>query len=322
MQLKRPTLKDMRTFIIKKGRPLSGAVFLLCLVGGYSFYTHQDDAIDALVADAEARAADKNSDYLDDSGDMGGPRKSSEMKYSDDSQDGSGASGFGGSGGSDGFGDSRSSGSGSAGKKSGGSDGADSSGIHLVQGLNGVIRSHPFRDPFDALDPVPDGNAATVAAGTMTSNDANGVAGVNGGKGRGRTGQGGVIVIPELEPNGYYGVRRGYGGGGYGYAGGSSYGYAGGSGYGGYSGGSSGHRGSRGGSSSSGGSSGASYSPWQGVEVRGIIGGDVPMVIIGVGNNEGTYGIGEGPGGLRVVSISDTAVVLSDGNETRTFSVY
>lgn len=301
MQLKRPTLKDMRTFIIKKGRPLSGAVFLLCLVGGYSFYTHQDDAIDALAADAEARAADKNSDYLDDSGDMGGPRKSSEMKYSDDSQDGSGASGFGGSGGSDGFGDSRSSGSGSAGKKSGGSDGADSSGIHLVQGLNGVIRSHPFRDPFDALDPVPDGNAATVAAGTMTSNDANGVAGVNGGKGRGRTGQGGVIVIPELEPNGYYGVRRGYGGS---------------------SGGSSGHRGSRGGSSSSGGSSGASYSPWQGVEVRGIIGGDVPMVIIGVGNNEGTYGIGEGPGGLRVVSISDTAVVLSDGNETRTFSVY
>lgn len=264
MQLKRPTLKDMRTFIIKKGRPLSGAVFLLCLVCGYSYYTHQAEAIDALAADAEARnATNHNSDYLKDA------------------------------------------------KSNRTSTDVDSSGIQLVQSLNGVIRSHPFRDPFDALDPVPDGAALSAVAGSGLVSGSKDMAGANGIIGR-RTNQGGVIISPDSERNG--GVvdgLRGYGGI---YSrNDTAYMHS--------SKGITEHNGS--GSLDTRTSRGAGiYNPWQDIEVRGIIGGDVPMAIIGVGNQEGTYGLGEGPCGLRIVSINDSNVVLSDGTTTRTFSVY
>lgn len=294
MQLKRPTLKDMRTFIIKKGRPLSGAVFLLCLVGGYSYYTHQDEAIDALAANAKVREADTADDssnttksgYRDEGDDI----RLSASTASNDTSAGQGAD---------------------KGADKEDDKGADSSGIHLVQGLTGVLRSHPFRDPFAALDPVPDG-AAVGATGYSPASGTPGAAGPKGAIARGRrTGPGGVIILPDSEQNGSYtSGSRSYGGYGYG-----------GTGYSGGYGGAVRHRSTDGGRGS-GSAPAAVYSPWQNVEVRGIIGGDVPMAIIGVGANEGTYGIGEGPSGLRVVAISNTAVVLSDGTTTRTFSVY
>lgn len=53
------------------------------------------------------------------------------------------------------------------------------------------------------------------------------------------------------------------------------------------------------------------------VTLQGIVTGGHPVALLRVGEQEEACGVGEGVGGVRIVSITDTSVVIADGTGTR-----
>ena len=53
------------------------------------------------------------------------------------------------------------------------------------------------------------------------------------------------------------------------------------------------------------------------VTLQGIVTGERPVALLRVGEQEEACGVGEGVGGVRIVSIADTSVVIADGTGTR-----
>ena len=53
------------------------------------------------------------------------------------------------------------------------------------------------------------------------------------------------------------------------------------------------------------------------VTLQGIVTGGHPVALLRVGEQEEACGVGEGVGGVRIVSITDTSVVIADGIGTR-----
>lgn len=53
------------------------------------------------------------------------------------------------------------------------------------------------------------------------------------------------------------------------------------------------------------------------VTLQGIVTGGHPVALLCVGEQEEACGVGEGVGGVRIVSITDTSVVIADGTGTR-----